>query len=78
MYLFILCKILGEFSESKISDFDFIVVDENVGDFDIAMDDMFVCKIAESFEDVLDDGFCFVLVEISFLPQFGLKVSLVA
>jgi hypothetical protein len=68
MYLFIICKILGEFSKSKISDFDFIIIDENVGNFNIPMDDIFVSEIAESFEDVLNDGFCFVLVEISFFP----------
>ena len=71
-------EVLGKLGKAKICNFDFAIIDEYIGYFDISMYDMFICQVAESFEDILDDRFCFKLVKISFFPQFRLKIALVA
>jgi hypothetical protein len=53
-------------------------VEEDVGDFEVAMDDVLFRKILKSLEDVPDDGFGLVLVEVSFLAESGLEVALAA
>jgi hypothetical protein len=51
---------------------------EDVGYFQISMDYIFLCEIIQSFEDILDDGFGLVFIEVSLFPQPGLEVALVA
>jgi hypothetical protein len=51
---------------------------EHVGYFQVPVNHIFFCEVIQSFEDILDDGFSPVLVEVSFLPQSGLEISLVA
>lgn len=51
---------------------------EHIGYFQIPVDDILFCEVIQSLEDILDDGFSPILIEISFLPQSGLEISLVA
>jgi len=62
-------ELLGEFGESEISYFGPAVMDEYVGYFEISMDYIFLGEIIQSFENVLDDWFCFILIETSLLSQ---------
>lgn len=41
------------------------------------MDNVLFCEVIQSFKDILDDGFSPILIEISFLPESGLEVSLI-
>jgi hypothetical protein len=74
----VLKAILGELSEPKVGYFGLGVVHEDVGNFEVPVDDILLREVLQSFEDVLDDGGRLVLVEVPFLAQTGLEVSLVA
>jgi hypothetical protein len=51
---------------------------EDVGYFQISMDYILFGEVIQSFEDILDDWFGFVLIEVSLFPQPWLEVALVA
>lgn len=50
---------------------------EHIGYFQIPVDDILFCEVIQPLEDILDDWFSPVLIEISFLPEPGLQISLV-
>jgi hypothetical protein len=51
-YLELSLIVLGEFSESKISNFGPAVMHEDIGNLDIAMYNIILCKIDEPFNDI--------------------------
>ena len=53
-------------------------MEENVGNFKIAMNDIFLREIVESAENVSDNGLSFAFGEVVLLPKFGLQVASVA
>lgn len=71
-------KVLCKFSESEISNFGLSLVEEDVGYFEISVDDVLLWEISESLEDISDDRFCPVLVHPSLFPQARLQISLIA
>lgn len=68
----------GKLCEPEICDFGLAVVDEDVGDFEIAMDDVIIGQIDEASENVADVCFCFEFFHGFFGSQFGLQIALVA
>ena len=46
---------VGYFGETQVCDFDGVVVQEEVGGFDIAMDDVVLVEVEETFENFLDE-----------------------
>ena len=54
------------------------VVHEDVGYFEIAVNNIFVSQVGQAFENILDDGSGLVLIEIAVFPESGLEVALVA
>ena len=70
--------ILGELSEPEVGYLGLGVVHKDVGNFEVSVDDVLFGEVLQSFEDVLDDGGCLVLVKVPFLAETGLEVALVA
>ena len=50
---------------------------EDVGNFKVSMDDIFLSKIGKTFENIFDYGWCFMLVEVSVFPKARLQISFV-
>jgi hypothetical protein len=53
-------------------------MEEYVGNFEIAVDDIFVSEVEQPLEDVLDDGFNVVFGEVVLPSQFTLQIAPVA
>ena len=70
--------VLGEFGKAEIGYLGLSVIDEDIGDFEVTVDDVFLGQIEQSLEDIFDDGGSSVLVEVSLLPESGFEVALVA
>lgn len=70
--------VLGKFGESEICNFGFAIMKEYIGYFEISMNDIFLCEIIETFKDIFDDWFCFILIKISLFPESWLKVAFIA
>lgn len=51
---------------------------EHVGDLQISVNDVLLCEVMQSLEDVLDDGFSPILIKVLLFPQPGLKIALIA
>ena len=51
---------------------------EHIGDLEVPVYDILLRKIVQPFEDISNDGFGLVLIEIPLLPQPGLQIALVA
>lgn len=71
-------RILGELGEAEVGNFGLGVVHEDVSYFEVPVDDVLLCQVLQSLEDVLDDGSCLVFIEVALLPQTGFEVSLIA
>ena len=69
MFLWMRSELLGELGKPEVCYFDFAIANEYVGHFDVAVNNVFISEVAESFEDILDDRFCLQLAEISLFPQ---------
>lgn len=41
---------------------------EHIGDLQISVNDVLLCEVMQSLEDVLDDGFSPILIKILLLP----------
>jgi len=46
---------VGHFRETEVSNFDGVVVEQQVGGLDIAVDDVVFVEVEEAFEDFLDE-----------------------
>ncbi len=77
-YLKLSVLVLGEFCESEIGYLGLSVMQENVGDLEISMNDVFLCEIVESTKHISYDGLCLLLSKVVFFPQLGLKITSVA
>ena len=71
-------EVLGELREPEVRDLGAAVVQEDVGDLEIAVDHVLLGEVEEPLEDVADDGLGLVLLEVAVLAQAGLEVALVA
>lgn len=70
--------VLGELGEAEVRDLGAAVVQEDVGDLQIAVDHVLLGEVEESLEDIADDGLGLVLLEVAVLAEAGLEVALVA
>jgi hypothetical protein len=70
--------VLGKFGESKIGNFSFAIMKEYICNFEVSMNNILFCEIIQSFEDIIDDGLCFILIKISLFPEPWLKVAFIA
>lgn len=52
-------------------------MDEDIGNFEVSMDDLFFEEVFEAEEDVPDDGKGFILWEGFHLPEFGLEIAII-
>ena len=48
--------VLGKFGEPEIGNFGLGVVDEDVGDFEVAVDDVFFGQVEQPLEDICNEG----------------------
>lgn len=51
---------------------------EHIGYFQIPVDDILLSEVIQPFQDIFDDGFSPILIEVSFLSEPGLEISLIA
>ncbi len=52
-------------------------MDEDVGNFEVSMNDLFLEEVFEAEEDVPDDGKGFILGEGFHLPEFWLEIAII-
>jgi hypothetical protein len=64
--------------ESKVCDLGYSVVSEDVGNFEISVDDILRGEVLQPPEDVGNDAGGLPLLEPGFLLDLGLEVALVA
>lgn len=53
-------------------------MNENIGNFDVSVDDLVFIEVDESLEDVPDVSLCLSLRKILLFSEFGLQIALVA
>ncbi len=70
-------EILGKFSETKISYFCFSVMDEYISNLQIPMNDILLCQVQESFENISNDWFCSFLCKELSVSEFTFEITLV-
>ncbi len=70
--------VLGVECKAKVCDFGHSLVDEDVGNFEITVDNIFGGKVLEAFVDVGDNVVDFPLLELVLFLDPPLEVSLVA
>ena len=66
---------VGHFRETEVSNFDGVVVEQQVGGLDIAVDDVVFVEVEEAFEDFLDEEVSY-LEELQGLPLWQVLSSL--
>ena len=70
----VLCKL----SKTEVSNFGSTVVQEDIGNFQVPVDDIFFSQIEESLKDILDYGLRLELVKVALFAKAGLEVTFVA
>jgi len=53
------------------------IMHENVGYLEISVNDVFLCQIVKTIEDVFDDWFSSVLIEKTVFSQARLKITFI-
>ena len=64
--------------EAEVTDFECAVGDEDIGWFEVSVDDILVVHILKASEDVPEEFHCFLLGELLLLLEIGSEVSLCA
>jgi hypothetical protein len=52
-------------------------MNEYIGNFQISVDNIFLCQVIQSLKDVFDDGFSFIFIKISIFPESRLQITLI-
>lgn len=66
-----------DFGESEIGNFDNTVVSENIGEFQVSVDDFVFVKMVEAMNQFAHDTDSLILYEIFFLFQIRVKVPII-